>query len=123
MEMTERQMERAALQYAAANSEPVSTLTHSVPYVAKHFLAWRENKMKVASASQSGGAPKVSTRKTPSNVIIPRIRATVSSGNLRARAFAAFAVGTLSVKEVSAMLNISYANAHYYKRAYNKQSA
>ena len=120
--MDEAACDKAAMQYARTHREPVSTLTHSTAYVAKHFLQWRENKMKVASASQSGGAPKVSTRKTPSNVIIPRIRATVSSGNLRARAFAAFAVGTLSVKEVSAMLNISYANAHYYKRAYNKQS-
>lgn len=106
MEMTERQMERAAAQYAVANSEPVSTLTHSTAYVAQHFIEWRA-KQKPRVANSSKGTTK---------------RASKPAG-LRAKAFAAFAAGVLSVKEVSALLSITYANAHYYKRAFNKQSA
>jgi len=108
MEMTERQMERAAAQYAVANSEPVSTLTHSTAYVAQHFIEWRaKQKPRAHLAISSKGTTK---------------RASKPAG-LRAKAFAAFAAGVLSVKEVSALLSITYANAHYYKRAFNKQSA
>ena len=91
--------DRAATAYASAHMEPVSTLTHSTAYVAKHFLQWRE-KQKVKPA--------------------PKVRvANKTNGGLKGAAFALYSDG-YSAKQVSTELNITYANAHYYKRAMAK---
>jgi|MEHZ01.5.fsa_nt_MEHZ011361455.1_2 hypothetical protein len=116
MEMTERQMEAAAAQYAVANSEPVSTLTHSTAYVAQHFIEWRAKQKPRVEINHDMMAHLANSSKGTTK------RASKPAG-LRAKAFAAFADGVLSVKEVSALLSITYANAHYYKRAFNKQSS
>ena len=97
--MDEAACDKAALQYARAHREPVSTLTHSTAYVAKHFLQWRE-KQKVKPT--------------------PKVRvANKTNGGLKGAAYALYSNG-YSAKQVSTELNITYANAHYYKRAMAK---
>ena len=93
---------RAAEQFAFANAEPVSTLTHSTREVAEHFLLWRERQKNIK--------PQVKSIK---------VRAKKSNGGLREAAFNMFANGS-TPKQVSVELNITYANAHYYKRAMAK---
>lgn len=90
----------AAERYAVANSGPVSTLTHSTAFVARHFLEWRERqKLKK---------------------VVNRIQVkSKSNGGLREAAFAMFAKGS-TPKQVSVELEITYANAHYYSRAFKK---
>ena len=100
MEMTERQMEAAAAQYAVANSEPVSTLTHSTAYVAQHFIEWRAKQKPRVEINHDMMAHLANSSKGTTK------RASKPAG-LRAKA----------------LLSITYANAHYYKRAFNKQSA
>ena len=90
---------RAAEQFAFANAEPVSTLTHSTREVAEHFLLWRERQ-------KNNKVVKVKTSKK-------------SNGGLREAAFNMFANGS-TPKQVSVELGITYANAHYYKRAMAK---
>ena len=93
---------KAAERFAAANTDPVSTLTHSTAFVARHFLQWREDQK---------------TRETVKR--ISKERSPKSNGGLRGAAFDMFARG-LTVKEVSTELEITYANAHYYSRAFKK---
>ena len=95
---------RAAERFAQANTGGVSTLTHSTAFVARHFLQWREDQK---------------TRETVKR--ISKERSPKSNGGLRAAALAMYANG-LSPKEVSTELEITYANAHYYSRAYKKLS-
>ena len=92
----------AAEKYATANSDPVSTLTHSTAFVARHFLQWRENQK---------------TRETVKR--ISKKRNPKSNGGLREAAFNMFANGS-TPKQVSTELEITYANSHYYSRAYRK---
>ena len=92
----------AAEKYATANSDPVSTLTHSTAFVARHFLQWRENQK---------------TRETVKR--ISKKRSPKSNGGLREAAFNMFANGS-TPKQVSTELEITYANSHYYSRAYRK---
>jgi hypothetical protein len=103
--MDEAACDKAAMQYARTHREPVSTLTHSTAYVAKHFLQWRE-KQKVK----------------PTQRVIPGAKAAMAkktNGGLKGAAFALYSNG-YSAKQVSTELNITYANAHYYKRAMAK---
>ena len=103
--MDEAACDKAATQYARMRQEPVSTLTHSTAYVAKHFLQWRE-KQKVK----------------PTQRVIPGAKAAMkkkTNGGLKGAAFALYSTG-YSAKQVSTELNITYANAHYYKRAMAK---
>jgi hypothetical protein len=93
---------RAAERFAQANTGGVSTLTHSTAFVARHFLQWREDQK---------------TRETVKR--ISKERSPKSNGGLRGAAFDMFARG-LTVKEVSTELEITYANAHYYSRAFKK---
>ena len=93
---------RAAEQFAQANTDPVSTLTHSTAFVARHFLEWRARQKLLADIVKPKAAKK-------------------TNGGLREAALAMYANG-LSPKEVSTELEITYANAHYYSRAYKKLS-
>jgi len=93
---------RAAEQYAFANAMPVSTLTHTSREVAEHFLLWRERQKNIKPVTKS-----------------IKVRAKKSNGGLREAAFNMFAQGS-SPKQVSVELGITYANAHYYKRAMAK---
>ena len=97
---------KAAEQFAFANTrpEPVSTLTHSTREVAEHFLQWRENLNKEKEL----------------RVVLSQIKTKKkSNGGLREAAFSMFANGS-TPKQVSVELGITYANAHYYKRAMAK---
>jgi DNA-binding CsgD family transcriptional regulator len=85
----ERSDDQLADSYAKSFKEPVSTLTHSTAYVAKHFLQWRE---KQQAKSNSYGASKKEIAKD------------------------LFGTG-YSVSQVAKELGITYANAHYYKRS------
>ena len=98
---------KAAEQFAIANSKPVmvSTLTHSTREVAEHFLQWRENQKK-----------EQELRAVIADIVKPKKK---SNGGLREAAFSMFANGS-TPKQVSVELNITYANAHYYKRAMAK---
>lgn len=93
----------AAERYAAANNEPVSTLTHSTAFVARHFLEWRE-KQRLGEVVK-----RISKERSPKK----------SNGGLREAAFSMFAQGS-TPKQVSVELEITYANAHYYSRAFKK---
>jgi hypothetical protein len=91
---------RAAEAFAMANTDMVSTLTHSTAFVAKHFLEWRARQKLLADIVKPKAAKK-------------------NNGGLRGAAFNMFTAGS-SVKQVSTELNITYANAHYYSRAFKK---
>lgn len=95
----------AAEKYATANSDPVSTLTHSTAFVARHFLQWRENQKK-----------EQDLRAVLADIVKPKKK---SNGGLREAAFNMFANGS-TPKQVSTELEITYANSHYYSRAYRK---
>ena len=107
MELSERQAEKAAEQYAFANSAMVSTETHSTAFVARHFLAWREKQKQTLPTRRVIKGAKAAMAKKKSN------------GGLRQAAFNMFAGGS-TPKQVSVELGITYANAHYYKRAMAK---
>ncbi len=96
---------KAAEQFAQANTDPVSTLTHSTAFVARHFLQWREDQKLRETVK------RISKERSPKK----------TNGGLREAALAMYANG-LSPKEVSTELEITYANAHYYSRAYKKLS-
>lgn len=105
------------------NGMMVSTETHSVRQVAEDFLRWREaEKAKKAKKKPlysddelaaiglqicAQAEQKVKTRKSS------------KSGEKRKAAYDMFMSGA-SVKDVAATLCITYANAHYYKRQFNK---
>ena len=91
---------RAAERFAQANTGGVSTLTHSTAFVAKHFLEWRARQKLLADIVKPKAAKK-------------------NNGGLKGAAFNMFTAGS-SVKQVSTELNITYANAHYYSRAFKK---
>lgn len=101
------------------NGMMVSTETHSVRQVAEDFLRWREAqkaKQRKPKASytddQLAGIGKQ---------IMAQAAAKVSkSSEKRKAAFDMYMAGA-SAKDVSATLCITYANAHYYKRAFNKE--
>ena len=132
----ERMAEAAAIRaaFVAQSKLGVSTETHTVKEVAAHFLIWRklkgvktpvaipeteENLKKYAKQR----APKVSTRKTPHDVKVPRIaaRKVASRVSLKSQSFSMFENG-VDVKTVAAELAITYANAHYYFRTFKKSA-
>lgn len=91
------------------NGLMVSTETHSVRQVAEDFLRWRAARNKTIARKQAVKAKKVASKNT-------RGRPT---SDIRDRAFEMFE-GGVSVREVAGALDITYANAHYYKRAFAK---
>jgi hypothetical protein len=99
---------KAAEQFAFANAEMVSTLTHTTREVAEHFLEWRKNLKKTNELK--GLLVDITTKK---------VNKKKSNGGLREAAFSMFANGS-TPKQVSVELGITYANAHYYKRAMAK---
>lgn len=106
---------RAAEQFAQANTGGVSTLTHSTAFVARHFLQWREKQMTKVNMLDRIAQTRETVKRNSKE------RSPKSNGGLREAAFAMYANG-LSPKEVSTELEITYANAHYYSRAYKKLS-
>ena len=107
---------KAAEQFAFANTkpEPVSTLTHSTREVAEHFLQWRENQNKKNESIIEDSDKEL--RAVLADIVKPKKK---SNGGLREAAFSMYANGS-TPKQVSVELNITYANAHYYKRAMAK---
>ena len=91
----------------------VSTLTHSPKQVAKHFIKWRANKHlfdkgDVAPVKVIKSAPVKAVKSKP-----------VQKDNLRAKVFAELDNG-VQLKQICSMFDITYANAHYYKRQWKK---
>lgn len=86
----------------------VSTLTHSPKQVAKHFIKWR--------ASHGGSDVAKVVELKPKQEVKAKAP---SKSNLRAAVFAELEAGT-ALKAICAKFDITYANAHYYKRAWKK---
>ncbi|MDA9002858.1 hypothetical protein N9J19_00650 [bacterium] len=101
---------KAAERFAQANTGGVSTLTHSTAFVAKHFLEWRARQKPRVEINHDMMAHLANSSKGTTKK---------NNGGLRGAAFNMFTAGS-SVKQVSTELNITYANAHYYSRAFKK---
>ena len=112
--MDEAACDKAASSYARMRQEPVSTLTHSTAYVAKHFLQWREKQKVKPTQRVIPGAKAAMAKKTAD-----KTGTYFANVGLKGAAFALYSNG-YSAKQVSTELNITYANAHYYKRAMAK---
>ena len=102
------------------NGLMVSTETHSNRQVAEDFLRWRAKhnadlaarKARVAARKakwEAEGKP-AKTKRVPQ-----------AGRRLRLRAFHLYREG-LTAAAVAKELDITYANAHYYKRAFNKEN-
>jgi hypothetical protein len=127
----ERMAEAAAVRAAfkAQSKLGVSTETHTVKEVAAHFLIWRKLKGQKAKEPVAVMATEENLKKykrgpyektvAPKSSKESRVRVVPTGVSLKSRAFGLFEKG-VDVKSVSAELGITYANAHYYSRAYKK---
>jgi hypothetical protein len=103
------------------NGMMVSTETHSVRQVAEDFLRWREaqkakksKKKPLYTDDQLAGIGKQIMAQAATKVKSRKVR------GKRKAAFDMYMAGA-STKDVAATLCVSYANAHYYKRMFNKE--
>jgi hypothetical protein len=108
------------------NGMMVSTETHSNRQVAEDFLRWRANKnartektkrafagKKFISAEETSAISKAVNAKKPRSLGRPK-------SAIRTQAKMLFGEGKTAA-EVAQAMDISYANAHYYKRAFKKE--
>lgn len=106
------------------NGMMVSTETHSVRQVAEDFLRWREaqkakkaKKKPVYSDDEFAAIGLQICAQAKQKVKSKKSRKVRGK---RKAAFDMYMAGA-STKDVAATLCVSYANAHYYKRMFNKE--
>lgn len=104
------------------NGIMVSTETHSVRQVAEDFLRWREEQKAIKAARKPKRVLMSDDQFAAiGKQIVAQAKAkTAKSAGKRKAAFDMYMAGA-SAKDVSATLCITYANAHYYKRQFNKE--